>query len=141
MESLVIQSHGDTIGINDIIQFTGERDKANLPKDEILEDINLKEKTAEFEKGIITKYFKKYGSVKETAQALGCEQSTISKKIKKYKIQKWKQKICIDKQICRKTYSWKKSCEYMQKSIEIETSKFVWQKNNENIKKYSKVWL
>ena len=88
MESLVIQSHGDTIGINDIIQCTGESEKVNLPKNEILDDINLKEKTAEFEKDIITKYFKKYGSVKETAQALGCEQSTVSKKIKKYKIKK-----------------------------------------------------
>lgn len=50
---------------------------------------SLKETMEEFEKKVIKKALSEYPSIRKAAQALGCDQSTLVRKIKKYQLRRY----------------------------------------------------
>ena len=91
VERLIIQSSGDRITLRDAYEALGII-KVNVRGNDIsvnfenIMDASLKDMVAEYEKAILTEYMKIYGSGTAVAKKLKADQSTISRKLAKYKI-------------------------------------------------------
>jgi PAS domain S-box-containing protein len=85
MERLIVSCDKSIIDEGYLSDITG-----NLPKYvyELDESISLKEATEEFERQILFKAIEKYGTTRKVAEALKIDQSTVVKKMKKYKEEK-----------------------------------------------------
>lgn len=91
IERIIIQSEGDKITLQDAYEGVGLL-KINLNGNDTLLPVNttssqsLKEMVAEYEKKLLIEYLKIYGNGSLVAKKLKTDQSTISRKISKYKI-------------------------------------------------------
>lgn len=83
IERLVITSVSDTITDELISTLNGE---AMSTLEEVPENMTLKEVMDNYERKLLTMALLKYGSTRKIGRALGIEQSTVSKKIKRLKI-------------------------------------------------------
>lgn len=91
VERLIVQSLGDRITIQEAYEALGIL-KINAKGNDItvnlesMADSSLKEMVAEYEKALLTEYVKIYGSGTAVAKKLKTDQSTVSRKLARYKI-------------------------------------------------------
>ncbi|HBV67798.1 MAG TPA: PAS domain S-box protein, partial [Clostridiales bacterium] len=83
IERLVITSVSDTI-TEELISTLNNETTSSL--EEIPENMTLKEVMDNYERKLLTWALLKYGSTRKVGRALGIEQSTVAKKIKRLKI-------------------------------------------------------
>lgn len=86
IERLVISGAGEAITKFQVQMCLESREDMSLSEAMDENAVNLENMVNEYEKHIITKALEKYGSASEAARRLGVDKSTISRKIKKYKI-------------------------------------------------------
>lgn len=91
VERLIVQSPDNKITIQDVYESLGVL-KIKVKRQDIiinldmLTDVSLKDMVSEYEKILISEYLKIYGNATLVAKKLKMNQSTISRKITKYKI-------------------------------------------------------
>ncbi len=93
VERLIIQSKGDIIDVDDICDSIGLGYNVLIDQEEQIfidcgGESSLKKKVAEYEKRVICEYIKRFGNPTLAAKALKIDQSTISRKMSKYNIEK-----------------------------------------------------
>ena len=86
IEMLVVIGEKDQIEIKDLPKIITGDTARTVRYPSFLEDIPLREAMGQFEKMIIKKTMKKYGSQREVAKVLEVDQATISRKLKKYMV-------------------------------------------------------
>ncbi|MDQ0340769.1 PAS domain S-box-containing protein/TyrR family helix-turn-helix protein [Caldalkalibacillus uzonensis] len=84
IERIIVTTEHDMVTMDDIILIAGQSEhKYTQYNTELL---TLKEAVEKTEKEILLQALKKYGNTTEMAKALGVNQSTISRKLRKYKL-------------------------------------------------------
>lgn len=86
IERLVISGAGDMITKFQVQMCLESREDMTISEALDESDINLEHMVNEYEKHVIVKALEKFGSASQAARKLGVDKSTISRKIKKYKI-------------------------------------------------------
>lgn len=86
IERLVISGAGDMITKFQVQICLESREDMTISEALDESDINLEHMVNEYEKHVIVKALEKFGSASQAARKLGVDKSTISRKIKKYKI-------------------------------------------------------
>jgi len=90
VERMAILSDGEAIGLKDLPPEVREKSRSSLYGDPG-SPLTLKEALAKFEEEIIRETLFSHGNISKTARILGVNQSTISRKVKRYNIMP---KIC-----------------------------------------------
>ena len=85
VERMAVLSDEDVIGLKDLPPGVKEESRSSL-YGELGESLPLQEAVAKFEEEIIREAISANGTISKAAQILGVNQSTISRKAKKYKI-------------------------------------------------------
>jgi len=85
VERMAVLSDEDVIGLKDLPPGVKEESRSSL-YGELGESLPLQEAVAKFEEEIIRKAISTHGTISKAAQILRVNQSTISRKAKKYKI-------------------------------------------------------
>jgi len=82
---MAVLSDEDVIGLKDLPPGVKEESRSSL-YGELGESLPLQEAVAKFEEEIIRKAISTHGTISKAAQILRVNQSTVSRKAKKYKI-------------------------------------------------------
>jgi PAS domain S-box-containing protein/TyrR family helix-turn-helix protein len=86
IEMLVVIGEEDQIEIRDLPKIITGSQARTTGYPSFSEDISLREAMEQFERVIIERTMKKYGSQREVAKVLEVDQATISRKLKKYMV-------------------------------------------------------